>query len=112
MPIETLEQAVTRLIYLSHSPRVTPDARYRQAIRIVLEELRKMTKSSTARRLYTFHRCPNTGAVLVTSFEDDKALCRCGLTNPNVPLEEPGVHVKQFLEPAPIEEFLEQEKKS
>jgi len=72
----------------------------------------KMTNANKRRtdRMYSFHRCPNTGVVLVTSFEDDKVLCRCGATNPSVPREEPGVHVKNFLEPATIEEFLEQER--
>jgi hypothetical protein len=65
----------------------------------------------TARRLYTFHRCPNTGEVIFATASDDKALCRCNRPNPDRPSEQPGVHAKKFLRRATVDDFLEQEQK-
>ncbi len=64
-----------------------------------------------ADRLYTFHRCPNTGEVLVATAGDDKAICKCGRSNPLLPNEHPGVHVKKFLQPSTVDEFMDQERK-
>lgn len=69
-----------------------------------------------------FWRCPFTGRVLCASEHDNKALCPCGRTNPELLKLSPqsdetgGVvrgashHHKRFLKSATVEEFLDQEK--
>jgi hypothetical protein len=46
-----------------------------------------------------FYYCPTTGRVIEALEGDDKAICRCGVSNPNVPTErtaETGVHILRF----------------
>lgn len=56
-----------------------------------------------------FHRCPSNHLVILSTRGDDKALCKCGKSNPACPSELPGVHVKRFLKPATVEEYVLQE---
>ena len=55
-----------------------------------------------------FYRCPHTNRVLAGSPGDDKVLCGCQRPNPVAPREAPGVHVKAYLKPATIDEYLRQ----
>ena len=57
-----------------------------------------------------FHRCPNDGTIISSPKDDDKALCRCGKVNPQIPTEYPGVHIKNFLRRATAEEYIKQNK--
>lgn len=67
-----------------------------------------------------YWKCPITRRILQGSDHDDKALCGCGQTNPAVLLRSPkfdetgGIlggmahHIKRFLAPATVDEFLDQ----
>jgi hypothetical protein len=55
------------------------------------------------------HKCPNNGKIIESTGSDDKALCGCGKVNPKCPMEHPGVHVKRFLTPATVTEYINQE---
>lgn len=58
-----------------------------------------------------FYYCPTNGRVLPALHGDDKALCRCGQSNPKVPTEETPltrVHIVRFLTPASTDAFLDQ----
>lgn len=66
-----------------------------------------------------FHRCPNTGRVLMSNPSDDKVLCNCGRPapravehykdRPEFRPEPSGVHCKVFIDRATAEEFALQE---
>lgn len=59
-------------------------------------------------RLY---RCPNTGRIIDALPHDDKAICRCGRSNPFCPQEQTertGTHIIRFLQSATIDEYLDQ----
>lgn len=64
-------------------------------------------------RMSDFHRCPNTGRIIDSCKHDDKAICNCGETNPQLAIngtrEAPGTHLKRFLATAPVEEYILQE---
>ena len=56
-----------------------------------------------------FFRCPTTGRILERLKGDDKILCNCRTSNPEVPqerTEETGVHIVRFLRPATVDEYL------
>jgi len=60
-----------------------------------------------------FYRCPTTGRILEQLPGDDKVLCNCGHSNPNVPQEQTertGVHIVRFLHAATVDEYLAQER--
>jgi hypothetical protein len=62
-------------------------------------------------RLYWagFWKCPTTDRICEQSPGDDKVLCTCRRPNPRVPTEYPGVHIVTFLEPATVDEWLDQQ---
>lgn len=64
-----------------------------------------------------YFRCPTNGRVIQGSDHDDKVLCVCGKTNPKLLEVSPKsievhklvtVHVKRWLSPATVDEYLEQ----
>lgn len=55
-----------------------------------------------------FFRCPNTGRIVEALPGDDKVLCGCGRTNPAVPREFPGCHVRRYLAAATVDEYIDQ----
>lgn len=64
-----------------------------------------------------FWRCPATNRVLQGHDHDDKVLCGCGSTNPKLIAASPKsvevhggvtVHVKKYLTPATVDDFIEQ----
>lgn len=58
-----------------------------------------------------FVRCPTTGRVIEVLHGDDKALCRCGTSNPRVPAERTeitGVHIVRFCTPATAMDYVRQ----
>lgn len=65
--------------------------------------------------LCDFHRCPHTGRVIESQKGDDKALCNCGKPSPKMAAaghrEAPGTHIKAWLEPATVDEYIAQEEK-
>jgi len=72
--------------------------------------------TSSQRRIFLeaiaeFFRCPNTGKVIEGMPHDDKVICYCGRSNPKVQEAVQGVvhHIKRFLEPASVDEYLAQE---
>lgn len=59
-----------------------------------------------------FYRCPTNGRVLPALHGDDKVLCNCGRSNPEVPTERThltGTHVLRYLAKASVEAFVAQE---
>lgn len=66
-------------------------------------------RRAVALKLCDFHRCPNTGLVIESIKHDDKALCGCGLPNPEVRGETCGTHLKAFLRRASVDDYMAQE---
>lgn len=58
-----------------------------------------------------FYRCPTTNRIIECLPGDDKAICGCRKSNPNVPTEcteRTGVHIVRFLTPATADEYVAQ----
>jgi hypothetical protein len=85
------------------------------------EEADVEAKRRQRRKVYSigseYFRCPTSGRVIQGDNHDDKVLCGCGRTNPALLVASPKsnevhervtVHVKRFLTPATVDEYLEQ----
>jgi hypothetical protein len=80
-----------------------------------------MTEQERQRAIHTaeamwggFYRCPTSGRIIEALPGDDKAMCPCGRSNPNVPTERTertGVHVVRFLKSATAAEYVDQQQR-
>lgn len=58
-----------------------------------------------------FYRCPTTGRIIEAVPGDDKAVCRCGRSNPRVPderTERTGCHIVRFMDRATAAEYVDE----
>jgi hypothetical protein len=73
-----------------------------------------MPSNTIVGRLIDVWYCPTTGRVIEGLPWDDKVLCGCGRSNPEVPQErtaQTGTHIKRFLKPATEAAWLAQREK-
>lgn len=69
-----------------------------------------------------FWKCPNSGRILEGMKGDDKVMCGCARQNPKLPIPHHGgtyehghenggpiCHIKKFLDPSTVDDFLTQE---
>jgi hypothetical protein len=68
-------------------------------------EANKSMKRALAQAMFDFHRCPNTGKVIESGKDDNKALCGCGIAENGVV----GLHYKPNLKSATVDDYMAQE---
>jgi len=59
-----------------------------------------------------FYRCPTTGRIIEALAGDDKVICGCRRSNPQVPeerTEATGVHIIRFLVRVSTDDYLDQQ---
>ena len=79
----------------------------------VSAEAERRRRATLARLMWGgFYVCPTNGRIIEALEGDDKAICRCGVSNPNVAqerTEQTGVHIVRFLTASSVEAYLDQQ---